>query len=244
MDLIIIKASEIFADTNKGLTSSQLIKRFVDYAIKFRKDITHKDIKSNSSSFFVAKKTLFTENIKCFSNEEIFYIIDDFCNDDKFNDKEDVIQLKHLLYSSYKKYNKLQVENENLDFNAIEETKHWLNEYPEVKKVYEEGINKYNLKTYERNVLDDMRLSLELLWKKILSRECSLENQKVEIGKWLKKKDTTPHFRNMFSSLTKYFTDYQNDNIKHNDNVNIEEIEFIIELTSLFMRSIIKLNSN
>ena len=124
----------------------------------------------------------------------------------------------------------------------IVKTKHWLNEYPEVKKVYEEGINKYNLKTYERNVLDDMRLSLELLWKKILGKNCSLENQKDEIGRWLKTKDTTLHFRNMFSTLTKYFTDYQNDNIKHNDNVNIEEIEFIIELTSLFMRSIIKLN--
>ena len=98
------------------------------------------------------------------------------------------------------------------------------------------------MKTYERNVLDDMRLSLELLWKKILGKNCSLENQKDEIGRWLKTKDTTLHFRNMFSTLTKYFTDYQNDNIKHNDNVNIEEIEFIIELTSLFMRSIIKLN--
>jgi len=206
------------------------------------KDIRHTDIKSNSSGLFVAKKALFIENIKCFSNEEIFYIIDDFCKDHKFNDRTDVIELKHLLHNDCKKYNTLQVENESLDFNAIEETKHWLNEYPEVKKVYEEGINKYNLKTYERNVLDDMRLSLELLWKKILGKNCSLENQKDEIGRWLKTKDTTLHFRNMFSTLTKYFTDYQNDNIKHNDNVNIEEIEFIIELTSLFMRSIIKLN--
>ncbi len=55
MQLIIIKASEIFADTNKGLTSSQLIKRFVDYAIRFRKNIPHTDIKSNSSGFFLAK---------------------------------------------------------------------------------------------------------------------------------------------------------------------------------------------
>lgn len=242
MELIIIKASEIFTDNDIGLTSSQLIKRFVDYAIEFDKDITHKDIKSNSTGLFVAKKALFQENIKCFSNEEIFYIIDNFCNDDKFNDKRDVIQLRHLLHNDYKKYNKLQVENESLDFNAIEETKHWLNEYPEVKKVYEDGINKYNLKAYERNVLDDMRLSLELLWKKILDRECSLENQKDEIGKWLKTKDTTTHFRNMFLSLTKYFTDYQNNNIKHNDNVNIQEIEFIIEITSLFMKNIVKLN--
>ena len=244
MELIIIKASEIFTDNDRGLTSSQLIKRFVDYGIKFRKNITHIDTKSNSSGLFVAKKTLFIENIKCFSNEEIFYIIDDFCKDHKFNNRKDVIELKHLLHNDYKKYNTLQVENESLDFNAIEETKHWLNEYPEVKKVYEEGINKHNLKTYERNILDDMRLSLELLWKKILGKNCSLENQKAEIGKWLKTKEATEHFRKMFYNLTVYFTDYQNSNIKHNDKVNIEEVEFIIELTSLFMRNIIKLNSN
>ncbi|UZD35653.1 hypothetical protein [Capnocytophaga ochracea] len=237
MELIIIKASEIFADTNIGLTGTQLIKRFVDYAIKFDRNIPHKE-----TGLFIAKKVLFSQNLKSFSNEEIFYIIDDFCKDHKFNNKKEVTELKHLLHNNYKKYNTLQVENESLDFNNIEETKHWLNEYPEVKKVYEEGINKYNLKTYERNLLDDMRLSLELLWKKILGKDCSLENQKAEIGKWLKTKETTEHFRSMFRGLTTYFTNYQNSNIKHNDKVNIQEVEFIIELTSLFMRNIIKLN--
>ena len=77
MDLIIIKASEIFTDNNRGFSSSQLIKRFVDYAIKFHKDIRHTDIKSNSSGLFVAKKALFIENINCFINKKIFIILYD-----------------------------------------------------------------------------------------------------------------------------------------------------------------------
>ena len=54
MELIIIKASEIFADTNIGLTGTQLIKRFVDYAIKFDRNIPHKE-----TGLFIAKKVLF-----------------------------------------------------------------------------------------------------------------------------------------------------------------------------------------
>ncbi len=45
----------------------------------------------------------------------------------------------------------------------------------------------------------------------------------------------------MILKLIDYFTKYQNTYIKHNDNVNDKEIEFIFELTSSMMKLIVKL---
>ena len=54
---------------------------------------------------------------------------------------------------------------------------------PRAQEVYKSGITKYTAKNYERNILDDMRLSLELLVKQFLGNEKSLENQVSMLGK-------------------------------------------------------------
>jgi hypothetical protein len=45
----------------------------------------------------------------------------------------------------------------------------------------------------------------------------------------------------MFLKLIDYFSKYQNTYVKHNDNVNENEIEIIIEIASSFMKFIIKI---
>jgi hypothetical protein len=118
----------------------------------------------------------------------------------------------------------------------IKETKDWLEKYPAVQKLYNEAIEKYKQKTYERNVLDDMRLSLETFLKEILKNQKSLENQLSEIGKYQKEKGLSVEFVNMFNKLLDYYAKYQNNYVKHNDAVNPQEIDFIIHLTTAFMR--------
>lgn len=44
----------------------------------------------------------------------------------------------------------------------------------------------------------------------------------------------------MFNTLLDYYGKYQNKYAKHDDNVNEKEIEFIIDLTSTFMKFITK----
>ena len=232
---IIIPASQIFADSKTGFSRNELINFFRSYESEFDRRIIYDDIEKVES-----KKTTFCNYLKEFSDEQIFYIINDFCNHIKFKDKEEVIKLRIRLHNNYKEYNTLQVEDEILDLNIVEKTKHWLDLYPEVKKIYEGGINKYSLKIYERNILDDMRLSLELLLRKILNNNKNLERQREDICRWLDSRETSSYFRNMFWRLIDYYAEYQNNNIKHNDKVNKQEIEFIIEMTSLFMKNIVK----
>ena len=46
----------------------------------------------------------------------------------------------------------------------------------------------------------------------------------------------------MYITLIDYFSKYQNDYIKHNDNVKKEEIDFMLNLTGAFISFAINLN--
>lgn len=46
----------------------------------------------------------------------------------------------------------------------------------------------------------------------------------------------------MFQKLVEYYSKYQNTYIKHNDWVIEEEVEFIFEITSSFMKHFVRMN--
>lgn len=123
----------------------------------------------------------------------------------------------------------------------IEETKHWLDGYPQPLALYETALQKYELQSYERNLLDDLRLALELLLRSIFSNGKSLENQLTSIGQFVKARQGSAEFANMFGKLLDYCSKYQNNYIKHDDAVIEEEIEFVMEITSSFMKHLIRL---
>lgn len=119
----------------------------------------------------------------------------------------------------------------------IKEMQEWLANYPASQKIYNNAIDKYKQRIYQRNVLDDMRLSLETFLKEILKNQKSLENQLSEVGKFQKEKGLSPEFISMFNRLLDYYAKYQNNYVKHNDAVKYSEIDFVINLTTLFMKS-------
>ena len=70
----------------------------------------------------------------------------------------------------------------------------------------------------------------------------SLENQKETLGKFLKNKSVSPQLNGMLRTLIDYYAQYQNEYVKHNDNVNEDEIEFIFDITSALMKHLVKLS--
>lgn len=129
-----------------------------------------------------------------------------------------------------------------LDEKVVNDVLDWLTSYPKVQENFKSALEKYQNKTYQRNLIDDLRLSLELLLKKILNnRKKSLENQREPLGKYLEKKNIPKQLRNMYWKLIDYYTDYQNNCVKHEDKVDSSEIEFIIYLTGTFMRFLMTL---
>jgi len=124
---------------------------------------------------------------------------------------------------------------------VVDDTRHWLESFSEVQKLYNHALEKYRGGVFERNVLDDLRLSLELLLREVLSNDKSLDNQNPLLGQYLKDRGGSTEFRNMFRTLNSYYSNYQNEHVKHNDAVIEDEVEFVIEITSSFMKHLVRM---
>ena len=129
-------------------------------------------------------------------------------------------------------------QTDNFEAGIMPLTYSQLSVCPAAQAVYKSGIAKYAEKKFDRNVLDDMRLSLELLVKQILGNGKSLENQTSELGTKLGSYHT--ELRNLVIKTVDYLCKYQNQYVKHNDAVNPEEIDYIIEHTSATINFLIK----
>lgn len=236
MDITFITyASNILGETQNGLSGSKIAEYSTAYAIKFNVEIPYSTYPLPKT--LPNKRTALIKNLMVFNQKQRFFIIKELCDLPYFEDNEEVKALKTKLLS---KYGKLYTDILISEIELVQETIHWLSQYPRSLKVYNEALVKYHNRIYERNVLDDMRLAFELLLKELLENGKSLENQIAEIGQLLKGSNVSKELRNMFNSLINYYKDYQNTYIKHDDNVNVNEIEYMIELTSLMMKFLIR----
>jgi ubiquinone biosynthesis protein UbiJ len=94
---------------------------------------------------------------------------------------------------------------------------------------------------YYRNILDDLRFSLEQLLKSLLRNDKSLENQKDILGAWLKGKGVHVQIRSLYAHLANCFSQYQNNAVKHAEDYSETEVEFMIYLTGTLMRLLLEL---
>ena len=127
---------------------------------------------------------------------------------------------------------KRKLIRETVDFEAgiMPITFEKLSICPKAQEVYRDGIKKYHEVKYERNVLYDMRVSLELLIKQVTQVNKSLENQREPLGQRLK--PYHKELRNLVWTVIDYLSKYQNAYVKHNSAVNPAEMNYIIEQTS------------
>ena len=232
-DAFLAYASDILADTNAGLSGMKIVEYCNSYAIDFNRVTPYGSYPFDAPN----KRTALKENLKVFAAPEQFRIIKELCELPALCDQEKVKELKLRLFS---RYGNLATEKIG-ETELIQKTKHWLSNHPDALKQYESALAKYEGGIFERNTLDDMRLAFELLVKDLLGNGKSLENQIAEIGAKLKSTGASVELRNMVQQVIKYYTDFQNNHVKHNDAVNDKEIEYIIELTSVVMKFLIKI---
>lgn len=118
-----------------------------------------------------------------------------------------------------------------------------LSPYKTTYRHYSNGLAKYQDGIYERNTLDDMRAALESLVREITGKEKTLENQVSIICTMLDEHGVKPEIRNLFQKTLDYFTKYQNNYVKHNDEVDPAEVSFVIEWTGVLMKYVINMLS-
>jgi hypothetical protein len=235
-DAFLTYAADTLADTSSGLSGTQIVRYFNSKSVDFAVDTPYNKLPLTEVP---NKRTAFLENLRKFSDSQQFSIIDELTQHEKFKDNDKVKDLRRKLYQSY---SDLSSKTTVLDTDLVKDTTHFLQHYPKAHKCYISAIDKYRKKIYERNLLDDLRLSLELLLKEILGNERSLENQLEDVGKFQKSKNMSSEIANMFGKLLDYYSKYQNNYVKHNDAVKSGEIDFIFNLTTTFMSLMVGLN--
>lgn len=231
----ITKASDILGKTTGGLTGSKITSICSSFAYDFGVSIPH----SSSPTTAANKRTALRENLLCFTAEQQFQIIKEMCEHDDLKGDSQVRDLKIKLIS---RFGHLSEDLDSVNEVLIDETRHWLHGYGDSLKLYEEALQKFNNSIFERNLLDDLRLALEKLIQGIFGIAKSLENQLGDLGSFIRQRGGSKELANMFQKLVEYYTKYQNTYVKHNDQVKEEEIEFIFEITSSFMKHFIRLN--
>ena len=230
--------SEILGDTEAGLSGSQIAKYCSSYSINFDIEIPYPEYPFPKR--LPNKRTALRENLKAFSPDQQFKIIKELCELKQFENNSKVKDLKIKLITRYGQF--FETDNaKEINEPLIDETKHWLSDYPESLRLYEEALSKLHHNIFKRNLLDDLRLSLEKLLQIIFSNRKSLENQLPEIGSFIKQRNGSKELSNMFVKLIDYYTKYQNTYVKHDDAVIETEIEIIFEITSSFMKFLLRI---
>lgn len=231
-------AARILADTNEGLSGSEICKFCNQYAVKYAKTIKH--TKLPFAKGVSNKAQVLRENLACFEPDQQFVIIQDLCDLEKFSNNEQVNELKVILTRDYYHLAPQEIAEQILE--TVNQVKNWLDGYPEAKKYYEGALEKMSCKIYKRNLLDDLRCSLEALVKDILQSKSSVENLKSDLGNYLKENNVNVEIRNLYITLLKFFLEYQNNNVKHNDLSKKIEVDFIFNQTTVLMQFLIVLH--
>lgn len=231
-------SADTLGSTAQGLSGSKIAEFCSAYAIDFNVTIPFPEYPFPSE--LPNKRTALRENLKAFSPEQQYKVIKELCDLDQFKENNDVKDLKIKLITRYGQLGNGQGTNE-VNEALIEETKHWLQTYPDSLKLYQEALSKFDNQVFQRNLLDDLRLSLELLLKSIIGNNKSLENQLGDIGTFIQSKNGSKELNNMFVKLIDYYSKYNNTYVKHDDAVIENEIEIIFEMTSSFMKFLARL---
>lgn len=231
-------ACEILAHTSNGLSGSEIIAVTSRHAFENDVDIPHPTYPFGMRN----KRTALFENLMEFPPQLQYTIIKELCKHSKLKrtSPRETQQLLVKLTSRYSHLNNSDL-SESLDTKLVEQTKHWLDAYPSALSQFNSAIDKYHNTIFQRNLLDDLRLALEELLKQIFDNDRSLENQIQQIGTLAREHGGSREFVNMFVRLVDYYCKYQNTYVKHSDSVNEEEIDFIFEISSSFMKHLVRL---
>lgn len=233
-------AAGILADTELGLSGAEIVRTTGAHAIENDVEIPHAKYPFEAPN----KRTALEENLTAFPEPLRYRIIRELCDHPRIveRNKDAAKQLKLKLMA---RYGHLAPEALGSEINEalVEQTRHWLDDFPDSLALYNQALEKHANGVFLRNLLDDLRLSLELLLRVLLSNDRSLENQLSNLGAFIKERGGSPEHTNMFVKLIDYYSKYQNTYVKHDDAVIEEEVEFVFEITSSFMKHLVRLSA-
>lgn len=230
-------AASVLGDTNRGLSTSQIVEITCKYAAKFGVKLTRQAVPKMGPN----KRTILAENLAGFSDQQVFVVLLGLCDHPRFENNQEVDELKLQLISQSSDLASESMSQE-LDRNLVNDTLLWLKDYPKAKEYFVLGLQKFNVGIFDRNTLDDMRFSLEQFLRVLLNNAKPLEKQFQDVGKLVKSKGGSPQFTTLLMHLINCYKDYQNEASKHDDKYHEQEVALVIELTASLMKHLIRIS--
>lgn len=238
--VFVTHAADILGDTDLGLSGAQIVRLTAAYAVDAGIDIPHSTYPFEKQG--INKRTALAQNVAAFPSEWRYKIIRELCDEKAIQDRnaDAANRLKVQLFTRYGHLNR-DAGAADLNQALVEETKHWLSAFPKSLELYIQAEQKLAHGMFDRNLLDDLRLALETLLHELLGNHKSLENQLQPLGAFIKERDGSAELANMFVKLIDYYAKYQNTYVKHDDAVVEQEVDFMFEVSSCFMRHLIRI---
>ena len=141
-------------------------------------------------------------------------------------------------------YELYPIHIEFLDEPLVIDNLIWLDKYKITKEHFSSAVKMQRKKQNYRNIVDELRFSLESFFQQLFSNKKTLENQKNNIGEFLKNNNISTIISNMYIKLFDLYTVYNNDNAKHGDNITEQEIDYLIYLTGSFIRLVLQIEES
>lgn len=231
-EILMNQTATIVAHTSNGWTNTEIMNKFNDACLRFGKSFFYE------KDQYQSKVSSYLENFSKFSEKELYLILKDVFREDKFKDNENIQQaFNNLIRDNAQDY---EDSNENF-VETYNITSHFLSKYELSYNQYKSAYHKIIANIFERNALDDLRLSFELLVKELLSNNRSLENNINDLCKELKNKGVVGEINSLFNRVLNFFTSYQNEYVKHNDLVESNSVEFIFDISSSLLKYLAKI---
>ena len=234
-------ASDLLAETQQGLSGGDIVRVTSAHAVDCRRSLPHPTYPFQAAN----KRTALYENLQAFDGPEQVKVLLQLCDHPRhppatLAQRE---QLKLRLLRDYAHLAPRTVELDGLGTGIIEETGHWLQGFPESRRLYDDALRKRSVGLLQRNLLDDLRLALELLVKRLLGNDKSLENQLPGLGAFVAARGGSPEIGNLLHKAIDYYTRYQNSYVKHDDAVKPHEVDLAVEWTVMLMRHLLRLQA-
>lgn len=130
-----------------------------------------------------------------------------------------------------------------LDDPLVSQVLVWLEHVPSARERFAAALTLYGKPDRVRDVADNLRRALEETLRHVLGNAKSLENQKSELGTYLKARGVASEVANGYWHLIDLYSKFQNDRVKHGDKVLEKEIELVLYLTGTFIRFLLTLKN-
>lgn len=147
---------------------------------------------------FESKADYLKKNLKQLNDENAFRTILYLRENSMYNNSSRLERIDDLINKMKSTFPEYSEVSSILNKELVDETKHWLEPYPKAYEQYADAEEQYLASQYKRNILDNLRLSLELLIKDLTGVDKSIENQKFDdVLKKLKSIEVSADLRNM-----------------------------------------------